>query len=168
MEKVPFSFTRLILLLYHLPFLTGGDHPDKQNWDANLEGRRYKLRFHGHEHCKRYRPWVLDDALNYKVRKLTVWIAHNFIRVKNYVGFDERFCTSCGFKLNGEYDYKYGVLSGRYDSLQDNRNQYIYLAFNRVITYRVGLKDYNLLYGYGVCSATVRYECGWKYDCCDQ
>ena len=78
------------------------------------------------------------------------------------MGFDERFCTSCGFKLNGEYDYKY-----RYGCYKDNRNQDIYLAFNRAISWPY-YYNYYYKYGYGVCSATVRYECGWKYDCCDK
>ena len=156
------SFTLLVFILYHLSFLTGGDYPDRQNWDANLEGRRYRLRFHGHEHCKRYHPWILDDALNCKVRKITVWLSHNFLRVKNYVGFDERFCTSCGFKLNGEYDYKY-----YYGCYHNNKNQDLYLAFNRAIS-SPNFMFHRYRYGYGICRSTVRLECGWKYDCCDQ
>ena len=80
------------------------------------------------------------DAVSSDTNHATVWLAHNYYRLKTN-RIDTEMCDECLFDLNDGADDEGSV------------NRDIYLAFNRVIS---GRSDRN---GYGTCMVKLAWVC---------
>ena len=134
--------------IFDIFVIIGGDG-GHQNYDAEIDGRDNLFFVYGNDHCQRKNPFVFTNALAPDVKKVSMWISNEFIRVKSYgagpYGCDEEMCSECLFALNGQFD--------------KTINTDIYVALNRVVS---GRSDRN---GYGVCAAELSWACPWNPEC---
>ncbi|XP_061171998.1 uncharacterized protein LOC133181528 [Saccostrea echinata] len=124
-----------------------GDSPSNDGWGGDASDTKHDAELMGlypntweikSDYCKNEKKAWKDILLAPGVTKVTIFVANNYVRIKNNQGFDMTTCHKCLFALNGQDP--------------DDLANTFYLAFNNVIRG----SDRR---GYGVCRVGIRWEC---------
>lgn len=88
--------------------------------------------------CHSMRTTWANSLLAPDVKRVTIFVANNYVKITNDKGFEAKDCNRCIFALSEQDPY--------------DRANTLYMAFNRVISgsYRSGT---------GVCNVNIRWEC---------
>ncbi|XP_062586605.1 uncharacterized protein LOC134248201, partial [Saccostrea cucullata] len=96
----------------------GGDSSDTKH-DAELMGLYPNTLGYKSDYCETEKTQWSDTLLAPDVKKVTIFVVNNYVRIMNDQGFDVKTCHKCLFALNGQDP--------------DDRANTLYLAFNNVI-----------------------------------
>lgn len=115
----------------------GGDASDTEN-DAEIFGLYPTLFEFKSDLCHSMRTTWANGLLAPDVKRVTIFVANNYVKITNDKGFEAKDCNRCIFALSGQDP--------------NDRANTLYMAFNRVISgsYRSGT---------GVCNVNIRWEC---------
>lgn len=86
--------------------------------------------------CHSMRSTWANSLLAPDVKRVTIFVANNYVKITNDKGFEAKDCNRCIFALSGQDP--------------NDRANTLFMAFNRVISGRSGT---------GVCNVNIRWEC---------